>query len=92
MELLLDKVKHKKLVEDIFTMRVKADKLTEGLGNLGFTSIEGELANVLYFSFDILEDITPEEIREDDEFFEDFSEMDKFEEFYRKWFDAEAQR
>ena len=51
MEVILTKEKHKKLVEDIFTMRVKADKLTEGLGNLGFTSIDGELANVLYFSF-----------------------------------------
>lgn len=87
MELLLDKVKHKKLVENLFKTRCKADKLTEGLGNLGFTSIEGELANVLYFSFHILEDITPEEIREDDEFFEDFVKMDKFEEFYRKWFE-----
>lgn len=87
MKFKLSAEKHKKLVENLFKTRGKADKLVEGLGNLGFTSIEGELSNVLYFSFDILEDITPEEIREDDEFFEDFSEMDKFEEFYRKWFE-----
>lgn len=86
MELKLSAEKHKEIVKDLFSARCKADKLTEGLGNLGFTSIEGELANVLYFSFNILEDITPEELREDDEFFENFAEMDNFEEFYGKWF------
>ena len=86
MELLLDKVKHKKLVENLFKTRCKADKIVEGLERLGFMSTEGDIANLMYHSFDVLERITPEELREDDEFFEDFAKMENFEEFYAKWF------
>ncbi len=89
MEVMLTKEKHKAMVEFLWLKSRASEQVLDKLADIGFVSIEGQIARATEWAFDVLEFILPSEVINNDEFYDEFHYGENFEEFYRKWFEVD---